>query len=680
MAFAKLKEVSNRFAQSLKHRKEIDVILAQVPEPGSLIKHRTDWLFDLIDWIRREGSSKNDLNFTTGAPQAARVRYLLQILDRNQEWKLKVSGTLRSILKESKGLELFIETGLFSQDHFLGELVGRINEKWIPQVPHDDQLSYIFSQNFHEQKDFEWIHLLDDSTFSRFIDLLNFEVGPQEENWNSLKKDCEQALLLLSVQVQGLGLSSDVRKRLSDSHFENSPFYQLPDLIEKFITEPDLKAKKQLNELIQNKLDACHRALTEVKNELGKNGVSLQIVYKTERLKHLIKRMTEILLLLRPDPIDTILLSQFIENLIAENIKKRSLLSFFNQIFALMSRKIVERHAESGEHYITRNSAEYLRSIKSSIGGGLITSLTMIGKILIHHLKIENFFGGVLTSLNYSTSFLAIHFCHFTLGTKQPSSTAPALASQMNFTDNSKALENLTDEIVHTIRSQFAAIFGNIVGVIPATLIICWTYQALTNSDVMSAEESLQIIKSFSLLSMTPIFAAFTGILLWGSSLVSGWIENWITFHKIAEALAANRRISFIIGPHRAKNISLFFNKNILGIASSISLGFLLGLSPVVMHFFGLHLEVRHVTLSTGALTIALFSGPISNLNSFDSWLAVAGVLSMGLINVTVAFTMALVLAIKARNVYAPKRSLIYKSVLRKLYNRPQDFIWPNKK
>lgn len=680
MLFKNIANLRSRISDSLKHRKDIDIILSQTPDPRALIKVRTNWIFDLIDWIRREGSSKHDLDFSSGAPQAARVRYLLQVLDRNEEWKKNTATVLRSIIKDCKGLELFIEIGLFSQDHFLGEFVNRLNEKWLPQVPRDDDLAYIFKQNFQDQEDFEWIRLLDEPTFMRIIDLFHYYEtadNSDKENWNSLKKDCDQALLLLSVQVQGLGLSEDLRKRFTDSNFENSAFYQLPELVEQLITEP-LKDKKQnLSEEIFTKIRSCKSSLAEVQNDLNENGVNIQIVYKIERIEHLLTRMIDLLMLLQSQPLNTMMLSQFIQKLISETIQKKSLLSFFNQIFALLSRKIVERNAETGEHYITRDSSQYMRSIKSAVGGGLITSLTTIFKFLIHHLHLENFFGGLITSLNYSTSFLFIHFCHFTLGTKQPSSTAPALATRMESIEDPVALMNLTDEIVNIIRSQFAAIFGNVIGVIPATFLVCWVYQFFSVNTLLTTNEAADVVDSFSILGTTPLFAVFTGFLLWLSSLISGWVENWFTYHKISLALAAHRRFIFIFGKFRAKTVSMFLKKNILGIASSISLGFLLGLAPVILQFFGVYLEVRHVTLSTGAFTVALFSLPAGQFGFYETWLAIAGIISMGIINVTVAFSLALLLAIKARHIQAPKRKLIYKAVLRKLYTNPLSFIWP---
>lgn len=666
-----------RLRNAFRQRKDIDIILEHTPDPTSALKSRIHWLFDLIEWIRREGLTKHDFDFSTGAPQAARVRYLLQVLDRNIDWKKKVARSLRSIIKDTNGLELFIQTGLFTEDHFTGELIGRINEKILPQVPNEHELSFIFTENFYSPQDMEWFQLLDQKTFSRLVDLFHFEVEAHESDWNNLKQDCEQALFLLGLQVQGLGLSADIRKRLAVSHFENLPFHRLPEAIEIFITEPDPALRINAAIDIQTKILDCRKALAEVQSHLSNYGVSVQIVYKIDRLEHLLHRISEILYLLQTNPLDPLKLEQFIKNLVADNIEKRSISSFINKSFSLLSRKIVERNAESGEHYITRNSKGYLQLIKGALGGGILTSFTALIKIFLHSFHFESFYYGLASSLNYSASFLAIHFSHFTLGTKQPSSTAPALAAQMHNIENPSEMSALVDEIINIIRSQFASVVGNVSGVIPVTYFLCWIFQYLLHHSIISEKEALHTIDSFSILGPTPFYAFFTGILLWASSVFSGWFENWFTFHKITPALAANRRMNFIFGPARSRMIASFLKRNCLGISSNVSLAFILGMTPSILQYLGFNIEVRHVTLSSGALAVSLAVLPTEFLSSSSFWLALFGIASMGFLNVAVAFSLALFLAVKARQIQAPKRRLLYKAVLKRLYQKPLSFLWP---
>ena len=83
--------------------------------------------------------------------------------------------------------------------------------------------------------------------------------------------------------------------------------------------------------------------------------------------------------------------------------------------FAQLARKVVERSAETGEHYITRDRGEYREMMRGAAGGGLLTVLTVYLKFLIYGLHLDKFIEGLLASLNYTGSFLLIHFAHFTL-------------------------------------------------------------------------------------------------------------------------------------------------------------------------------------------------------------------------------------------------------------------------
>ena len=95
-------------------------------------------------------------------------------------------------------------------------------------------------------------------------------------------------------------------------------------------------------------------------------------------------------------------------------------------------------------------------------------------------------------------------------------------------------------------------------------------------------------------------------MLLFASSLIAGWVENWFVWHRLDSAIAWNPRIVARLGAARAQRWSAYWRANISGFASNISLGLMLGLVPVVAAFFGLPLDVRHVTLSTGQLAAAV--------------------------------------------------------------------------
>ncbi len=94
----------------------------------------------------------------------------------------------------------------------------------------------------------------------------------------------------------------------------------------------------------------------------------------------------------------------------------------------------------------------------------------------------------------------------------------------------------------------------------------------------------------------------FTGVLLWISSLFSGWVDNWFAYHQMSKALSQNKKIRYLVGEKKARFLSQFIKRNLAAISGSISLGFLLGMTPVFLQFLGLQLDVRHVTLSAGSV------------------------------------------------------------------------------
>lgn len=664
---------------SIWQRRELDVLFQSTPAPTANLRERVDWLEDLLQWIRSKGLMKHGVDFSSGTPQAARVRYILHILGRNADWKLKTATLLRSIIRDTQGVELFIETGISAQDSFWEEFFKRLGEKYLPQPPRTQELAHLLHRHFRESNDVEWIRLLDSKTFQRILDLFYHEEVRESAPWNTLKKDMRSAMILLAHQLKGLSLSSQIRRRLDRYSFEQIPFYQLPELIEKFLNEPDIEMRQVISEKIDQKIEACFLSLEEVHHHMDEFGVSVHIVFQIERMELMLTRIRDLNLMLRNPSIDLGHLTRFVETLIHQNFEKHSLRSLFSENFSLLSRKIAERTAETGEHYITRTKDEYIAIIKSSIGGGIITTVTTLFKLMIAAIGFTGFFFGFTAGLNYAISFLIIHFSHFTLGTKQPSMTAPALAEKMHAIRRPEALQKLVDEIIDVIRSQVAAVLGNIIGVLPLTILVAWLWQVAFARPLIGPEKALHVIHDFNFFGPTPIFAAFTGVLLWISSLFAGWVDNWFAFHQLGSALSHNRRLSFIVGDFRARQFAVFMKKNISGISASISLGFLLGLTPTMMQFFGIPLDVRHVTLSTGSLAVAITSLGLQNFPLKEFWMAALGIASMGILNISVAFALALFVAVRARKIQAPERSLIYKAVIKRVRQSPLTLFWPRR-
>jgi len=142
-------------------------------------------------------------------------------------------------------------------------------------------------------------------------------------------------------------------------------------------------------------------------------------------------------------------------------------------------------------------------------------------------------------------------------------------------------------------------------------------------------------------------------------------------------AKAHNPRFTRVLGSERAGRWASWLRHNVSGLTANISLGFMLGIVPVVLGFFGLDLEVRHVTLSAGQVAAAAASLGWPVLHDPAFWWAVAGVVVVGPLNLAVSFYLAFRLALKAQAISDVNRTRINAALRLRLRRAPLSFLWP---
>jgi site-specific recombinase len=194
---------------------------------------------------------------------------------------------------------------------------------------------------------------------------------------------------------------------------------------------------------------------------------------------------------------------------------------------------------------------------------------------------------------------------------------------------------------------------------------------------MISQPQALYVLGTLSLLGPTLLWAAFTGLILFASSMVAGWFENWFVLHRLDSAIAHNPRFTNALGTQRAARWSSFMRANVSGFASNISLGFMLGLIPAFTGFFGFELEARHVTLSAGQLAAA---GAALGLEAFRQpliWWCIAAIPLIGALNLSVSFYCAFRLALQAHNVSGVDRARISRAIWARWRSQPGSFFVP---
>ena len=506
--------------------------------------------------------------------------------------------------------------------------------------------------------------------------------------------------MYLASAVRAAGFSGALRRRMEPELLAGQPFRQLGRAVERVrdcADAGDTAALLKEAHYLRALLDACQQAALSVTEHLEDYGVSVDLVFQVDQLTRRARRLDELLTcVLSAHPARDV--AQALAGLVRVSEESRGVRSLLGSHYSLLARKVAERSAERGEHYITRDRGEWHAMLAAAAGGGAVLSVTTLLKFAILAVGLSAFWSGLVVGLNYAGSFVLIQLLHFTVATKQPAMTAPAMADKLSGVSASLVeatrgvapdaaqraaddaeLRGFVDEVAHLIRSQLAGIFGNLALVVPGVLVAQLLWRLSFGVPLVGHAAAEHTVEALTLLGPTPLYAAFTGVLLFASSLIAGWVENWFVWHRLDSALAWNPRIVARVGAARAQRWAGWWRRNISALASNASLGLMLGLIPPVAAFFALPLDVRHVTLSTGQLAAALGAEGPALLGTAAFWWCVAGIAVTGALNLAVSFALAFKVALRSRGIRTAGRGRIYAAIRRRMWRRPGSFLMPPK-
>jgi site-specific recombinase len=120
-----------------------------------------------------------------------------------------------------------------------------------------------------------------------------------------------------------------------------------------------------------------------------------------------------------------------------------------------------------------------------------------------------------------------------------------------------------------------------------------------------------------------------------------------------------------------------FWERNVSGWGTNISLGFMLGMTPAIGHFLGVPLDVRHVTLSTGMLALASAGLGMHMFQQGLFLLSVSGIVTMFVLNLSVSFLLSLVSASRAYGFGAGELRTYLRTLASRFFKNPKEFILP---
>jgi len=653
---------------------DLPALLAEL-DPHAELAERHLWLIHVLHWMRSAAPSievamAKAESFVAAFEADEALRLRLQL------WWQRFSATVDITT-------LLADFGFAPRTAMVTELTERLRLKLLPGTPETIDAAELFSIALPHEFDARWLTALPEPLLQRLAALLVPEEAQQGIGF--WRHALLGAITYCAGQILANGFSPELRLRMSEEAREEQPFHALIHDVESFRIEfvhgvRTPERLEQAEQRLRERLDACRAAIGTVYQHFAAEGISVGLVFRLRQVRTRIVRVRQLLSCLtseHPEQEAARLLAGFV----SVGRDRRSLRNLWATNSSLLAAKVTERSAETGEHYISHNRSEYLQMVRRAAGGGLLMSVTTLLKFGLAALAFSAFWGGFWAGVNYSISFVLIQLLHWTVATKQPAMTAPAMAAKLKdmqaSEDAAHTLEAFVDEVANLVRTQVAAILGNVLVVFPAALVLSLLWWQMFGATPLDAAHAQSTLDSLHVLGPSALFAAYTGVLLFASSLIAGWVENWFVLRRLDSAIRYNPRFTRWLGKGRAKRWGDFWRANISGFAANISLGMMLGLTPAIAAFFGLGLEVRHVTLSSGQLGVASATFGLGVLALPAFWWALALLPLNGALNVIVSFYLAFRMALRAHNINGVERSRIYAAIRQRLRSKPSSFFLP---
>ncbi len=606
-----------------------------------------------------------------------RLLLLMQLLESDAELRQRVQQSLGQLLAELDCLPLFAEAGLPSVHPFTTEIVLRTVAKFIPSAREDSDARKLLSDLYSSEQYARQFAAITPELFARLTSALT----PADEAgfWHRQEHDLEEALRLLASRVSGLGLQPEMRDRSTASRVARSPFYELVLQTEELIATSSGETAATVLDAWKQVVARCRAEMEVVYEHMESEGISVELVFDLKILQACLARMETIAKIVSAtDPQERLAaVHTLLVRLIEGNVTDKQISSLLRENLNLLARKIVDRTGDTGEHYIASSKPEYWLMWRAAIGGGLLTVITAAFKLRIIEAHLPPFVEGLASGTNYAVSFVLLQVFGLVLATKQPAATAAAFARIIRDNRGDQRSSKLTDFVARITSTQLAAAIGNVVAVSAGAVLFELLWRVIFRESYLpelSATHVYDTLNPFA--SGTALYAIETGVILWLAALAGGWLENAAVYYRLADALAQHP-VSSRLGEKFSRKTARIVKHNIGGWATSIVLGYLLGFAPVLGEFFGLPIDVRHVTLSSGTLALAAARFGTASLGNRWFYHATVGIAVIFVLNLFVSFMIAAFVALRAYDVGAKEQWSILRFLVQHAIRNPLRFVVP---
>ena len=622
------------------------------------------------------------------AEQAANlVLSLCRVLDTEPEARAVLRQALLSLLGERKPVSLYVDAGIQPNTGFFSELWRRISRKLLPDAINSAYLKDLFARIFPLASDERWVLAVADETWLELLEAMRFEEETSNNSWSAPVREMVDAVMMLSYRISAAGLDPELIRSHRDLENYTSPFITQNSETAKYLAQfmdpdPVIGGHYGLQVLVM--LDQCRDVIARIKRTTSQYGTSIRLLFLLQHLLQQIERQEVLLAILRALRADHSGRSAYphfvtlFKMLVDAECHKNNVRRHWRENMELLLLRVTENASRTGEHYITETRREYFSLMRSAMGAGCIIAVMAMFKLIYAGEHMAPLTEAIVFSLNYAFGFVLIHLLHFTVATKQPAMTAAAIAASIGETSGrTRKMDGFATLVARTMRSQIAAIFGNVALAVPVAMLIGWGVFFIGGKHFISPEKaSLLLADSDPIHGAAMFYAAVAGVCLFLSGLIAGYHDNLAVYSKIPQRLRGLAWAARLLGQRRLDRIANYVENNLGALAGNFYFGLLLGGMSGLGVLLGLPLDIRHIAFSSayfGFSMVALDFQPPAQA----ALLAAFGVGLIGLTNLLVSFGLALVVAMKARRVTFGQWRALVSRLRQRFLQRPQEFFLP---
>ncbi len=654
-------------------------ILEQIAKSKS-----TDYelLIQLIRHLRPNSSSN-------ATKTNEKIHELISLLKEDENLTIGFRSYIYKLFKERRFSSFITEIGIQSDRGFWDEIRKRFYNKILPLQSNTNGLDFILTNVFYHRNDYLWFRSISKEDWETLFHILQIKPLNEEKNDSFLVSEILFAIEILALKISSSAMDLSILKMVPELRNLHSPYISLQKEISDLILnlsknneprDPENQILKQIKILVKQ----CNNyILIAIKNK-DKYGISFVTTTKLIRQQQQLERLVSLLDFLFEKPkiesekfTPTII---FFNQIIKLNSVKNDILPFWKKSTNLVAYQITQHSGKTGEHYITSNKKEYYDMLKAAAGGGVVVGILCFFKLYYSTVDTSPFGKAFLYSLNYALGFIAIYLMHFTLATKQPAMTAATLAQALNSIENKRKLDyaKFTYLFTNLFRSQFIAFVGNVIFSFPMaicfTLLMQWLFGI---EQFVSEEKSIKLLQDINIFESKAILhAGVAGIYLFISGLISGYFINRNIHENISLRIKMHPFLRFLIPSTTLEKIAKLYDKHIGGITGNLWLGIFLGTTGTIALFFGLDIDIRHITFAAGNFGLALV-GRGFNLEMWEVIITIIGISIIGFMNFIVSFTLSLIVALRSRDKNLQELIPLFKSVWSHFKARKRDFFIP---